>query len=71
MKRLLNSLSLNLGHGLNHYVLLIFPSAVLTLHLEWGMGYAELLSVGSAAMIVYGVMSFPIGGLPTIGAAQD
>lgn len=63
MKRLLNSLSLNLGHGLNHYVLLIFPSAVLTLHLEWGMGYAELLSVGSAAMIVYGVMSLPVGWL--------
>ncbi|MEZ8720279.1 MFS transporter [Vibrio pomeroyi] len=63
MKRLLNSLSLNLGHGLNHYVLLIFPSAVLTLHLEWGMGYAELLSVGSAAMIVYGVISLPVGWL--------
>ncbi|WP_299139514.1 MFS transporter [uncultured Vibrio sp.] len=63
MKRLLNSLSLNLGHGLNHYVLLIFPSAVLTLHLEWGMSYAELLSVGSAAMIVYGVMSLPVGWL--------
>lgn len=63
MKRLLNSLSLNLGHGLNHYVLLIFPSAVLTLHLEWGMGYAELLNVGSAAMVVYGVMSLPVGWL--------
>ena len=54
---------LNVGHALNHYFLLIFPSVVLTLHKEWDMSYAELLQVGSGAMLVYGVMSLPAGWL--------
>ncbi|MET2947586.1 MFS transporter [Vibrio owensii] len=54
---------LNVGHALNHYFLLIFPSVALTLHKEWGMSYAELLQVGSGAMLVYGVMSLPAGWL--------
>ncbi|MFN1516216.1 MFS transporter [Vibrio owensii] len=54
---------LNVGHALNHYFLLIFPSVVLTLYKEWGMSYADLLQVGSAAMLVYGVMSLPAGWL--------
>lgn len=52
-----------MGHALNHYFLLIFPSVVLTLHKEWDMSYAELLQVGSGAMLVYGVMSLPAGWL--------
>ena len=63
MNRSFHSGVLNLGHALNHYFLLIFPSVVLTLHKEWEMSYAELLQVGSGAMLVYGVMSMPAGWL--------
>ncbi|WP_199437837.1 MFS transporter [Vibrio owensii] len=63
MNRSFHAGVLNVGHALNHYFLLIFPSVVLTLHKEWGMSYAELLQVGSAAMLVYGVMSLPAGWL--------
>ncbi|MDA0383628.1 MFS transporter [Vibrio owensii] len=63
MNRSFHAGVLNMGHALNHYFLLIFPSVVLTLHKEWGMSYAELLQVGSAAMLVYGVMSLPAGWL--------
>lgn len=63
MNRSFHAGVLNVGHALNHYFLLIFPTVVLTLHKEWGMSYAELLQVGSAAMLVYGVMSLPAGWL--------
>ncbi|MGR5173489.1 MFS transporter [Vibrio owensii] len=63
MNRSFHSGVLNVGHALNHYFLLIFPSVVLTLHKEWDMSYAELLQVGSGAMLVYGVMSLPAGWL--------
>ncbi|QLK46921.1 MFS transporter [Vibrio owensii] len=63
MNRSFHAGVLNVGHALNHYFLLIFPSIVLTLHKEWGMSYADLLQVGSAAMLVYGVMSMPAGWL--------
>lgn len=63
MNRSFHAGVLNVGHALNHYFLLIFPSVVLTLYKEWDMSYAELLQVGSAAMLVYGVMSLPAGWL--------
>ncbi|MFV8439733.1 MFS transporter [Vibrio owensii] len=63
MNRSFHAGVLNVGHALNHYFLLIFPSVVLTLHKEWDMSYAELLQVGSGAMLVYGVMSLPAGWL--------
>lgn len=63
MNRSFHAGVLNVGHALNHYFLLIFPSVVLTLHKEWDMSYAELLQVGSGAMLVYGVMSMPAGWL--------
>ncbi|WP_199482869.1 MFS transporter [Vibrio owensii] len=63
MNRSFHAGVLNVGHALNHYFLLIFPTVVLTLHKEWDMSYAELLQVGSAAMLVYGVMSLPAGWL--------
>lgn len=63
MNRSFHAGVLNVGHALNHYFLLIFPSVVLTLHKEWDMSYAELLQVGSGAMLVYGVMSLPTGWL--------
>ncbi|GAB7221488.1 MFS transporter [Vibrio owensii] len=63
MNRSFHAGVLNVGHALNHYFLLIFPSVVLTLHKEWGMSYADLLQVGSAAVLVYGVVSLPAGWL--------
>ncbi|MFV8457334.1 MFS transporter [Vibrio owensii] len=63
MNRSFHAGVINVGHALNHYFLLIFPSVVLTLHKEWDMSYAELLQVGSAAMLVYGVISLPAGWL--------
>ena len=45
MRRML--LFLNVGHFLDHYMMLVFPTAVLALHREWGLSYGEALAFGT------------------------
>ncbi|EAS43938.1 MFS transporter [Photobacterium profundum] len=54
---------MNLGHALNHYFILIFPTAVLGLQEHWNLDYAELLRLGSFGILAYGLGSFPAGWL--------
>ncbi len=54
---------LNLGHALDHYFILIFPAAILTLQQEWDIPYADLMKYGSVAVLAYGVGSLPAGWL--------
>ena len=54
---------LNLAHFIDHYFMLIFPTAVLALHKEWGMSYSDALSLGAPAFILYAAATLPCGWL--------
>jgi len=56
-------LFLNVGHTFAHLFMLIFPTAVLALEGAWGMGYAELLPLGFAGYLLFGLGSLPAGWL--------
>jgi len=57
------SLFLNLGHTLDHLLMLIFPTVVLAMGAEFGRGYAELLPLSLGGFIAFGAFSIPAGWL--------
>ncbi len=54
---------LNLGHLLDHLVMLVFPTAVVAIGREWGRPYAELLPLALGGFIAFGVFAIPAGWL--------
>lgn len=54
---------LNLGHALNHLVLLIFPTAVIALSQEFGRSYESLLPLAFPGFVAWGVCALPAGWL--------
>jgi MFS family permease len=54
---------INLAHAFDHYVMLIFPTAVIGLEAAYGRSYAELIALGTASFIAFGVFSLPAGWL--------
>jgi MFS family permease len=54
---------INLAHGLDHYVMLIFPTVVIGLEIIYAKSYAELIALGTASFIAFGVFSLPAGWL--------
>ena len=54
---------LNAGHFLDHYFLLIFPTAVLALHHAWGLDYGTALALGTPAFAAFAVGTLPAGWL--------
>ena len=54
---------INLAHALDHYVMLIFPTVVIGLQAVYGRSYAELIALGTASFIAFGVFSLPAGWL--------
>ena len=54
---------INWAHALDHYVMLIFPTVVLALGPIYGKSYAELIALGTAPFIAFGVFSLPAGWL--------
>lgn len=56
-------LSLNLGHALDHLLMLIFPTVVLAIGAAWQRGYAELLPLALGGFIAFGACSIPAGWL--------
>jgi MFS family permease len=57
------SLLLNLGHALDHLLMLIFPTVVLAMSAELGRGYADLLPLSLGGFIAFGACSIPAGWL--------
>ena len=51
----------NLAHALDHYVLLIFPTAVIALAAERGLPYGELIGLATGAFVAFGLFSLPVG----------
>jgi MFS family permease len=56
-------LFLNIGHLYDHFFMLILPTVVLTLEVEWHRPYGELLALGTAGFIAFGVGTLPSGWL--------
>ncbi|MDF1587108.1 MFS transporter [Marinimicrococcus flavescens] len=54
---------LNVAHFLDHFFLLVFPTAVLAIHVEWGMSYAETLSLATPAFVLFALATYPCGWL--------
>jgi len=54
---------LNFAHAVDHYVILIFPTVVLGLEAVYGRSYAELIALGAASFVAFGVFSLPAGWL--------
>ena len=58
----LNFLFLNVGHFLDHFVMLIFATvAALRLADEWGMTYAALIPYATPGFVAFGLGSLPAG----------
>ncbi len=53
----------NLAHALDHFVLLIFPTAVIAIAAEQGLSYAELIGLSTGAFVAFGLFSLPAGWL--------
>ncbi len=56
-------LYLNIGHTLDHLVMLIFPTAVLAIGTAWQMPYGELLPLALGGFVAFGACSIPAGWL--------
>lgn len=54
---------INLAHFSVHYLLLIFPTAVLAIHKEWQWSYADTLRLGTAGLVVFALATLPVGWL--------
>ena len=54
---------LNLGHLLDHLVMLVFPTAVVALGREWGRPYSELLPLALGSFVAFGAFAIPAGWL--------
>lgn len=54
---------LNVGHFLDHYFLLIFATAALTLTSAWDLSYAELIPYATPGFIAFGIGAIPAGWL--------
>ena len=59
----LRILFLNVGHFIDHFMLLIFATVVLKLTLEWDLSYAELVPYATPGFIAFGVFTIPAGWL--------
>jgi MFS family permease len=54
---------LNWGHGLDHFVMLIFPMVVIELEASYGRSYSDLIVLSTASFIAFGLFSLPAGWL--------
>ncbi|MEO1250133.1 MAG: MFS transporter [Pseudomonadota bacterium] len=54
---------LGVAHFLDHFFLLIFPTAVLFIHRDWGLSYDQALAFGTAAFAAFAVGTLPAGWL--------
>jgi MFS family permease len=54
---------LNLAHGMDHFVLLIYPTVVIGLGAIFHHDYSEMIAVSTGAFVAFGVFSLPAGWL--------
>jgi MFS family permease len=54
---------LNIGHLLDHLVMLVFPTVVIALGRQWDRPYSELLPLALGGFIAFGAFAIPAGWL--------
>ncbi len=54
---------INLGHFLDHLVMLVYATAVLTLVREWNLPYADMIKLATGGFIAFGAFAIPAGWL--------
>src|SRR5918998_6715318 len=53
----------NIAHALDHFVLLIYPTAVIAIAAEQQLSYASLIGLSTGAFVAFGLFSLPVGWL--------
>ena len=53
----------NIAHALDHFVLLIYPTAVIAIAAEQQLSYASLIGLSTGAFLAFGLFSLPMGWL--------
>ena len=53
----------NIAHGFDHMLMLVFPTAVLAMEGAFGLPYGELLALSLGGFIAFGAFSIPAGWL--------
>ncbi|MGU3361979.1 MFS transporter [Methylobacterium sp. M6A4_1b] len=53
----------NVAHALDHFVLLIYPTAVIAIAAQTGLGYGELIKLATGAFVAFGLCALPMGWL--------
>src|SRR5215213_3255547 len=51
----------NIAHAIDHFVLLIYPTAVIAIAAEKGLSYASLIGLSTGAFVAFGLFSLPMG----------
>lgn len=54
---------MNVGHSFSHLVMLLFPTIVLTLEQVWATPFVDLLPLGFAGYLLFGLGALPAGWL--------
>jgi MFS family permease len=62
---------LNLAHGLDHFVILIYPTVVIELQVAYGKSYATLIALATASFVAFGLFSLPAGWLGDRWSRRD
>ena len=62
---------INWAHALDHYVLLIYPTVVIGLQGLYSRTYGELIALGTASFVAFGVFSLPAGWLADRWSRRD
>ncbi|KQO73166.1 MFS transporter [Methylobacterium sp. Leaf94] len=53
----------NVAHALDHFVLLIYPTAVIAIAAQTGRSYGELIPLATGAFVAFGLCALPMGWL--------
>src|SRR3954469_388295 len=54
---------INLGHLLDHLVMLVFPTVVLALSREWKLDYSDMIKLATGGFVAFGAFAIPAGWL--------
>ena len=54
---------INVGHLLDHLVMLVFPTVVLALVREWNLSYSDMIKLATGGFIAFGAFALPAGWL--------
>jgi MFS family permease len=51
----------NIAHAFDHFILLIYPTAVIAIAAQQGVDYASLINLATGAFVAFGLFSLPMG----------